>query len=113
MTKIYNKIFEDISLYEMSNFFPEDTGLPYVLWITTKSGREKHEARVKIANSDGEAIIMIWGTPEIKSKKGKIRISGKQFKKLSLFIELNREALLAHWSGEISSGQLAKKLKKV
>lgn len=110
---MYKQIFENQELYEMSNFFPEDTGLPYILWITTKSGREKHEARVKIVNSDGEATIMIWGTPEIKSKKGKIRISSKQFKKLSLFIELNRVALLAHWSGEISSGQLAQKIKKV
>lgn len=109
---MYKKIFND-KLYEMSNFFPEDTGVPFTIWITTKSGREKHNARIKISTSDGEAVVMIWGKPVVKEWSGKIHITGKPWKALEKFILLNQEALLSHWAGEISSAQLAKKIKKI
>jgi len=106
--KKYTRISEKEKLYEMSNLFPQDTGLDFTMWITTKSGREKHNARIKLNNSDGEIIISIFGKPEIKGKKGKIIVSGKQMKKIVKFIELNRDVLLKHWSGETSSKQFGK-----
>jgi hypothetical protein len=106
--------YKKIPLYEMSNLFPDDTNVPYyTIWITTQSGREKHNARIKIDNADGSAEIAIWGEPFIKSKSGKIITSGKKFKKLLQWITLNREALLRHWSGETSSVQFSKEIKKV
>jgi len=108
----YQSIFEKESLYEMSNLFPDDTNVEgYTIWISTKSGREKHNARIKITNSDGSAEISIWGIPEIKKQNGKIKLSGKKYKRLLVFIELNREALLRHWSGETSSVQFVKEIK--
>jgi len=104
----YKSLFEKQKLYEMSNLFPSDTGLDFTMWITTKSGREKHNARITLNNSDGEVIISIFGKPEIKGKKGKIILSSKQMKKIIQFIELNRDTLLKHWNGETSSKQFGK-----
>jgi hypothetical protein len=36
------KRYERLKLEEMSNLFPADTGLKHIVWISTKSGREKH-----------------------------------------------------------------------
>jgi len=115
MEKIYERKFkneEKQSLYEMSNLFPDDTNVEeYTIWISTQSGREQHNARIKITNADGSAEISIWGKPEIKGSKGKIKLSGKKYKRLLDFIELNKEALLRHWSGETSSMQFIKEIK--
>lgn len=113
MLNKYIPLIERNRLTEMSNLFPEDTGLDFIVWISTKSGREKHNARIKISNSDGEAVITIWGEPKIKNKKGKIFINSKQFKNLNKFISLNREALIKHWNGEISSVQFVNLIKKI
>lgn len=107
------KRYERLKLEEMSNLFPADTGLKHIVWISTKSGREKHQARIKITSSDGEASIMIWGDPKIKSKRGNIDISAKELRRIILFVELNREILLKHWNGEISSAELGRKIQKV
>lgn len=113
MIKKYIPLIERNILTEMSNLFPEDTGLDFILWISTKSGREKHNARIKISNTKGEAVIMIWGEPKIKSKKGKITITGKQYKNILKFLELNRDTLISHWNGQISSVELGRRIKKI
>jgi hypothetical protein len=97
----------------MSNLFPDSTGINYTLWLSSKSGREKHQARIKISNSDGEASISIWGEPQIKSKKGKIVIDGKSFNAIKKFIELNKEVLMQHWNGEIDSKTFANSIKSI
>jgi len=102
---------EKQSLFEMSNLFPDDTNVSgYTIWISTKSGREQHNARIKISNSDGEAEISIWGKPEVKKSKGKIKLSGKKYNRLLDFIELNKDALLRHWIGKTSSAQFTKEI---
>lgn len=111
--KKYAPLTERNRLTEMSNLFPEDTGLDFTVWISTRSGRERHNARIKISNSEGEATIMIWGNPKIKSKKGKIYISGKQLKNIEKFIELNRDTLMSHWNGEISSAEFVRRIRKI
>lgn len=109
-----NKIYESQFLTEeMSNLFPDETGINYKVWLSTQSGRERHSARVKISNSDGEAVFSIWGEPELISKRGKIIISGKDVKKIITFIKLNQETLLKHWDGETSSKQFTNSIKKI
>jgi hypothetical protein len=97
-------------LFEMSNFFPNTTGLDYTIWVSTKSGKEKHWARIKISNTDGEASISISDNPEIKDKKGKIKINSTSFNKIKKFIKMNQQVLLDHWNGLIDSKELSQKL---
>lgn len=102
-----------IKLYEMSNFFPDKTGLKYTMWISTMSGKEKHWARIKLSNTEGYIEVSIWGEPKIKEKKGNIKISGKDFKNIVKFIKLNKETLMNHWLGSIDSGTLRDDLQKI
>jgi len=111
--KLYKPLLEKEFLCEMSNLFPDSTGINYTLWISSKSGREKHQARIKLSNSDGEVVISIWGIPQIKAKSGKIRISGQELKNIKNFIELNKDTLLAHWNGEIDSKTFGSRIKHI
>lgn len=111
---LYESLFtEDSKLDEMSNLFPEETGLNYKVWLSTKSGRERHSSRIKISNSDGEVIFSIWGEPKVVGRRGKLLLSGKDFRKIIKFIKLNQETLLLHWEGKTSSKQFTNAIKSI
>ncbi len=107
------KKYEKIKLEEMSNLFPESTGLTVKLWISSKSGREKHTARIKATTTEGSYSISIYGEPEIKKIRGKDVLSAFQIKKIKEFIKKNKKALLAHWNAEIDSKTFTQKIKKI
>lgn len=44
---------------EMANFWPKDTGLKYEIWISPKSGKEKHWARIKVHYKDNLIPVTI------------------------------------------------------
>lgn len=113
MERYIFKFFKKEPLWEMSNIFPKNTGLKYTIWIFTKSGREKHGARIKVIHSDWEISINISDNPEIKRKKGKVNIKSKDLHKIYKFIEINKNVLLDHWNGIIDTVDMIKKLKKV
>lgn len=114
MKEKYVPFFENERLEEMSNLGFNSTGLVgYTLWITSKSGREGHAARIKLSNSDGEVSISIFGDPGIKEKSGKIRISGKDMKMIKRFIALNKTALMNHWNGITDSKEFGNAIKKL
>jgi len=72
--KYMQKFFkEKEELFEMSNFWPKDTGLEYVIWVSAKSGREKHGARIKVDVDTNSIPVSIEDTPEIKAKNAKIK----------------------------------------
>lgn len=102
-----------IKLEEMSNLYPDNTGLDVPIWISSKSGREKHHARIKVMTDDGEVSISIVGAPELKNTKGKIKLNAKQFANITKFIELNRDTLLDHWNGKIDSKTFGEQIKKI
>jgi len=105
------KKYERIKFEEMSNLFPNNTGLPVTLWISSKSGREKHQARIKATTNDGELSISIFGQPEIKKIKGKIKLSSYQIRKILNFIKIHQKTLLDHWNAKIDSITFGNKIK--
>jgi hypothetical protein len=100
------------SLYEMSNIFPEESGVPYVIWVSTKSGKEKHGPRVKVDIDGVSYTLMILSNEEIKWVS-EPNIFGKAKKKIIDFVSKNKQPILDHWNGLTSSGQFSKSLKKV
>lgn len=97
-------IEENEDLYLMASLFPEDTGLPFVVWISTKGGA-RHDVRVKVsqsANAVPQDMISVAVRPQIKIV-GNATIKGSHWKLLQQWIELNREILIRHRDGEISS----------
>jgi len=100
------------SLSEMSNVFPEESGLPYKLWLSTKSGREKHGARIKL-EVDGEWYpLMILANGTLKWKE-EPPIKGRDMKRVLKFVVLNKQEILDHWNGLTSSAQFTKSLKSI
>jgi hypothetical protein len=112
--KRYNK--ENQSLFEMSNLTKEDTGLPFIIWISPKSGKEGHWARIKVEYNNTLYPISISDDPEWKMTKQKENpFSAKQTALIKKFIQMNKDLLLEYWnsSGTMSLKVVFKKMKKV
>jgi hypothetical protein len=67
------------SLYqEMSNIYPFNSGVPYVLWISQKSGRQKHGARIKVSVPQENKFLTFTVSTEPKLlSKTKISLKGE------------------------------------
>lgn len=111
-----NEYFEP-SLYEMSNYGSDTTGLPggMRLWVREEpKGLPHTKYRVKIESPQkGQAIFAIWGdtAEQVEGEKGgNWRVSGKDLKKIKMLIHMIHDELRAHINGELDSGQLGSKI---
>jgi hypothetical protein len=102
----------ELDLFLMSNLSPKKTGLPFVVWISPR-GNTRHDLRVKVSRSPSampEEFVTV-AVREIRSAGGavrpEIRIAGgaylptSDFNLLKRWIELNQEALVRFWNGDI------------
>jgi hypothetical protein len=96
-------------VYEMSNIRQDKTGLPMVIWVQPKTGREKHGPRIKVQTnhsikSDPGKLIAIGFTREgsIINFGG---LNKNDFDLVSKFMKLNMEWLIKLWDDEISPGK--------
>jgi len=120
------QVLENIAMYkdgifEMANFQPEDSGLPYGLWFDDagKSRQNKHDTpRVKVrVKSDNLIPVSIAEQPEILLKgtqltKAEKELKGKPKDEVFDYISANHGIMLKHWNGEISTATLFADLKK-
>lgn len=109
--KPYKSVF-----YEMSNLTSDDTGLPFIIWISPKSGKEGHWARVKVEHGGRMYSMSIDDNPEWKMpSRVKIPFTGKQTKLIKSFIKQNKDILLAYWNsnGTMSMRVVLNSIKKV
>jgi hypothetical protein len=89
--------------YEMANLYPEDTGLPFVVWISTKTG-VPHDVRVKVSlgpKMRPSEMTSVAIRPTVRVVKGEI--SGANLALLTKWINLNREVIMKYWEGDIST----------
>ena len=103
-------------LFEMANLSPTLTGLPMVVWISER-GRARHDARVKVslvhgrrARPDRTASVSVRPTVEI--------VAGRELERRDMdlvrqWIELNREAIIAYWNGDLLTDEVIGRLKPV
>ena len=101
------------SLYtEMSNIFPSSSGVPYILWIGQKSGREKHGIRVKVSVPQENKFLTfsVSSSPELLSKT---KISNKDISLIKSWIISNKDVLIKFWNSELDTVQFGKKLKRI
>ena len=105
--------------YEMANLTKEDTGLPYIIWITPSSGKEKHWARIKVQKKYGEKAIndmfsiTISDNPEIIGNQDVGEIKIKDIEKIKNFIKKNKNALLSVWNDEVAPDEIINNFIKV
>ena len=104
---------EEDDLFLMSNLYPEDTGLPMTVWVSTKGGA-RHDARVKAniahgprMNADNLAVVSVRPQPRLLHGE----LSRRDLEAVIAWIELNREVIIDHWEGRVSSAALFRRLK--
>lgn len=101
------------SLYEMSNFKSNKTGLPdYIkLWVRTEPvGLPHAKYRVKFDHSqNGYAVFAIWGD-DAQQIEGDWKVSSKDLLKIKELIRLNIGSLRKHIDGLEDSGDLSNAL---
>lgn len=91
---------EEPDFFTMANLFPEDTGLPFVVWISPR-GNARHDARIKIASTNRatDFIASVGIRPEPHLAAG--QLPPEHLALAVRWITLNRDVLLAYWDGAI------------
>jgi hypothetical protein len=90
-------------LFEIANLVQRDTGLPFVVWISTK-GNARHDVCVKVSRGPKAVpseMVSVAIRPNVHVVEGKM--SASDLKLLSRWVELNRDVLVRYWAGDIES----------
>ena len=94
----------------MSNLVQIDTGLDHIVWVSAKTGREKHGPRIKVQKTNTRRIrpndwvsVTISDSPVMIDKDKTVKISNKEFKRIKEFIRANRTTLDGYWNSTIST----------
>jgi hypothetical protein len=104
----------DDMLFEMSNIYPEGTGLPFTVWMNSQGEdpSSPHPARVKVA--EGRRPVFV-ASVSVESPIQVVAgyLNDKQLHLVSEWIDLNRDIILKHWRYEIDSKTALNLLKRV
>jgi hypothetical protein len=97
--------FQDDSdiLFEMSNLRQQDTGLPFVVWISVKGGA-RHDLRVKVSRglkARPSEMVSVAIRPHVRVVGGSL--SASDLKLLHRWVKLNLDTLVKYWDGKIDT----------
>ena len=102
-------------LFLMTNLSPRTTGLPMVVWVGPRYGA-RHDVRIKVMQAHGDrmdpgnlAVIAVRPTPYIVQG----HLSAPDLRAVRRWIELNRAAILDHWSEVIDGAELVQRLQRL
>jgi len=95
----------DEDLYLMSSVQPEDSGLPFVVYISERQGQ--HDVRVKVAAGPKAPpfVASVSVRPEIEVVAG--QLSARDLNLVRQGVELNRDIIIDHWEGRMPSSRAA------
>ena len=85
----------------MSDVSPRRTGLPFVVWISPR-GNARHDVRVKVSAGPKEKpgeFASVTVRPMVEVVEGEV--SGSDLRLLERCVDLNRDALVKFWDGDI------------
>ena len=102
-------------LFLMVNLYPRSTGLPMTIWAGPR-GNARHAARIKVNMTHGNQMdIANTATVGIQPKPRLIagKLSAGDLHAVASWIDLNRDALLAHWRGDIDGGEMTARAKRL
>lgn len=104
------RIIIESMLDEMANLTPDDTGLPYVIWMGEVGGQ--HGPRIKVSNVRGEMqqsncfVISVSHEPEVLTKLS-CKLSQADVDDIADWIRLNYDVLMRMWKAyETGTGSL-------
>lgn len=104
---------EQANFYDMANLFPRHTGLPFVVWISSRGGA-KHDVRVKVApgpKARPDEMITVGLRPDVHVVEG--TLSSRDLALVARWIEINRDVLLRYWEEEIDTVDALGELKLI
>ena len=111
---MFKELFEDAEdaeiLYEMSNLWPDKTGLKEVIYISAKNAN--HGPRIKVFENKSPKSKSFTVTLDL-DVVGKSFVNSKELKRIFEFITLNKTVLQKHWDFELDSGDAISQIKKV
>lgn len=100
-------------LLEMANAPKSITKTPVIIWIQSNSelGTGQHNTpRLKFQNNKSDKLdksslipLSIEDNPKILIKNYKLEISSKELMEICDWVSINKDLLLKHWNGEITS----------
>jgi hypothetical protein len=93
----------DEDLYLMSNVQPEESGLPFVVYISERQG--SHDVRVKVAAGPKVPpfVASVSVRPDVEVVAGKL--GNRELDLVRQWIDLNRDVIIAHWDGKMPSSR--------
>jgi hypothetical protein len=101
--------------FEMANLFPDDTGLPMVVWASER-GHARHDVRIKVSLSHGTrmlpgnlAVVAVRPVPRLVVGN----LSPADLRSVSDWIRLNEAALVDYWEYRISTAQFIRQLRSL
>ena len=112
---MFKELFEDQEehneiLYEMSNLWPDKTGLKEVIYISAKNAN--HGPRIKVFKDKSPKSKNFSVTLDL-NVIGSSFVNSKELKRIFEFIKLNKNVLQKHWDFELDSGDTISQIKKV
>jgi hypothetical protein len=101
--------------FEMADLFPDDTGLPMVVWASER-GHARHDVWVKVNQSHGTrmlpgnlAVVAVRPVPRLVAGN----LSPADLRSVSDWIRLNEAALVDYWEYRISTAQFIRLLRRL
>jgi hypothetical protein len=103
-------------LFEMANLSPTLTGLPMVVWISER-GRARHDVRVKVSLTHGrrarpDRTASVSVRPKVEIVAGR-ELDRRDMELVRQWIDLNREAIVAYWNGDLLTDEVIARLTPV
>ena len=99
--------------FDMANLSPTLTGLPMVVWISER-GHARHDARVKVslvhgrrAHPDQTASVSVRPAVDVVAGPP---LDPHDLARVRRWIELNRDAILAYWNGDLLTDEAIARL---
>jgi hypothetical protein len=107
-------------LFEMANLFQNDTGLDMIIWVDVNRRGKHNDPRLKVSSSHSKSVhegdlipVLLSENPRILARNKQNALSPEDLRQVGKYIGLNKAVLLQYWNGEISTGELMKRLKKL
>lgn len=104
---------DDLDL--MTNLYPRTTGLPMVIWVGPRYGA-RHDVRLKAMQHHGNLmdpgdLAVVGLRPNVHVVAG--QLSAADLDEIRRWVDLNWDAILAHWEERIDGAELVQHLRRL
>jgi hypothetical protein len=110
------KLVTQDELFLMSNLFSEETGLPFIVWISVKGGA-RHAIRVKVSRGPKlkpEELITVGLLPKVyELSADEYQLTREELALLQQWVDLNWGPLIEYWNEDIDTAEVIERLKKL